>query len=93
MIKNNTVSWDELTRDFGEAEKNISENEVRYYDVLQSLKEARKQLGLTQAEVAERANLPRTTISKVESGKYNPTINTLMSIAAALDKSLRISVV
>lgn len=93
IIKNNTNSWSDFTTDFGEDEKKTSENEIRYYDVLQNLKAARKQLGLTQAQVADKANLPRTTISKVESGKYNPTVSTLMSIANALNKTLRISVV
>ncbi|MFZ1721047.1 MAG: helix-turn-helix transcriptional regulator [Microgenomates group bacterium] len=84
---------EEFTRDFTERDWKNVESEVRYYYLLVGLKKARKKLGLTQEQVAKRAHLPRTTISKIESGKHNPTISTLMSIATALNKSLQITVV
>jgi len=43
--------------------------------------------------LAKKAAIPRTTITKVESGKYNPTVSTLMSIASAMNKTLQIRVV
>lgn len=50
----------------------------------QALREKREKLGLTQAKLAEIANLPRTTITKVESGARNTTLQTLMSMATAM---------
>lgn len=41
----------------------------------------RKLKGLTQAEVAERAGISRTNISRFESGKYNPTLDMLVKLA------------
>jgi DNA-binding XRE family transcriptional regulator len=56
--------------------------------MMMELKSLRKKLGLTQAELAKRAALPRTTVTKIESGTYNPTVNTLMLLAAAMNKKL-----
>lgn len=88
-----TITLDQFVQDFTPEQKRAMRNHVRYYDVLVSLKETRKKLGLTQEELAEKANVPRTTITKVESGKYNPTLNTLMNIATALNKTLEVRLV
>lgn len=93
IIDQKTISLDEAFKNFSPQQNKVVEDEMRYYDVLLHLKETRQQLGLTQAEVAERASLPRTTVTKVESGQYNPTLNTLLSIASALNKTLQIRVV
>ena len=90
VINDNTVSAEEAFRGFTPEQKKIADAEIRYYDVLVELKKLRKQMGLTQEELAVKAKLPRTTITKIESGGYNPTINTLMSIAAAMDKKLQL---
>jgi DNA-binding XRE family transcriptional regulator len=92
-FKNNTISLEEFSKKFTPEQNAMVENEIRYYDALISLKATRKKLGLTQEEVAQKANLPRTTVTKIESGKYNPTLSTLMSIASALNKTLQIRVV
>ena len=38
------------------------------------LEEFRKQLNLTQEELADRLEVSRQTISSLESGRYNPSI-------------------
>lgn len=43
--------------------------------------------GLTQEEVAVRADLTQQYISEIENGKRNPTIQTLVQIAKALGVS------
>jgi putative transcriptional regulator len=88
-----TISLEEFTQGFTDKQKKIVENEMRYYDVLNSLKKIRKEVGLTQAELASKADIPRTTVTKIESGKYNPTLSTLMVLAQALDKQLQIRLV
>ena len=89
-LEKNTISWSEYSQDFTSEQKSIIENEIVYYDALQTLKKTRKDQGLTQATLAKKANMPRTTITKVESGSYNPTLNTLMNMATAMGKRLRI---
>ncbi|EKE05688.1 MAG: hypothetical protein ACD_19C00182G0016 [uncultured bacterium] len=90
IIKKNTVSAESVFDDFNAKQKKIVDAEIKYYDVLVSLKDQRKRIGFSQKQLAEKANLPRTTITKIESGSYNPTINTLMSIAYALNKKLEV---
>lgn len=93
LLDQKTISLAKFSEEFTAEQRNQSAQEIRYYDVLVSLRQERKRLGLTQAEMAERAQLPRSTISKVESGKYNATVSTLMIMASALDKTLQIRVI
>jgi DNA-binding XRE family transcriptional regulator len=44
----------------------------------------RKKAGLTQVELAEKAGLPQSHISRLEGGKHSPSRATLEKIAAAL---------
>ena len=52
------------------------------------LKAARAGLDLSQQELAERVGVSRQTISAIEKGDYNPTINLCIAICKALDKTL-----
>lgn len=52
------------------------------------MKSARAALDLSQADLAERVKVTRQTISAVENGDYNPTINLCISICKALGKTL-----
>ena len=44
----------------------------------------RKLAGLSQEQLAERAGLQRTHISRIEAGKYAVTLETIQAIAEAL---------
>lgn len=48
------------------------------------IRNLRKQRGLTQFELAERANISRSYLAGVEGDRYNPSVDTLQKIAAAL---------
>ena len=52
------------------------------------MKAARAPLDLSQDELAKKANVTRQTISAVENGDYNPTINLCIAICKALGKTL-----
>ena len=52
------------------------------------LKAARAGLDLSQQELAERVGVSRQTISAIEKGDYNPTINLCIAICRELDKTL-----
>jgi putative transcriptional regulator len=49
---------------------------------------ARVAKDLTQEELAEKVKVTRQTISLIESGKYNPSINLCIAICKELDKTL-----
>lgn len=48
------------------------------------IKENRKRKGLTQVELAEKANLSRSYVADIERDRYNPSVDTLQTIASAL---------
>ncbi len=51
------------------------------------LKEARKEAGLTQRELAERSGVSQNLIARLETGELkNATLKTMCKLAEALDK-------
>ncbi|MCR4751475.1 MAG: helix-turn-helix transcriptional regulator [Eubacterium sp.] len=52
------------------------------------LKAARVGLDLSQADLADRVGVSRQTISAIEKGDYNPTINLCIKICKVLGKTL-----
>lgn len=52
------------------------------------LKAARAALDLSQKDLADAAGVTRQTISAVENGDYNPTVNLCIAICKALGKTL-----
>lgn len=52
------------------------------------LKAARAAKDLSQDELATLCGVSRQTISAIEKGDYNPTINLCIAICKALDKTL-----
>jgi len=48
---------------------------------------------LTQKDLAEKINTNQSVISRLESGKYNPSIDFLSRIAKALNKKVEINFV
>ena len=52
------------------------------------LKSARAAMDLSQQDLADRVNVSRQTISAIEKGDYNPTINLCVAICRVLGKTL-----
>ena len=52
------------------------------------LKAARAALDLSQQELADRVGVSRQTVSAIEKGDYNPTINLCVVICKTLGKTL-----
>jgi putative transcriptional regulator len=52
------------------------------------MKAARAAMDLSQEELARKCDVSRQTISAIEKGDYNPTINLCIAICKALDKTL-----
>lgn len=57
--------------------------------VIEQYVQCRKVQGITQAELAKRAGVPRSNITRFESGNYNPSLELLVRIAAALGMTLQ----
>ncbi len=88
--KSKTVSIGHLKRGLTKEQKQVVEAEKKYYKMVISLKKARQSKGLTQQQLAKKANMSRTMITKVESGERNATLSTLMDIASAMGRQLEI---
>jgi transcriptional regulator with XRE-family HTH domain len=52
------------------------------------LREARTSLGLSQEQLAQKADLDRTYVSGIERGERNPSLTNLLRLADALDTTL-----
>ena len=55
-----------------------------------SIREIREKRGLSQEQLAEKMNISRSTISKIESGKFNCSIDYLSKFAISLGFNISI---
>lgn len=62
------------------------------YEIISQIIEARTSQNITQAELAKRIGTQKSNISRLESGNYNPTIDFLNKVCAALGKKLTINI-
>lgn len=61
-------------------------------DIVRQLKEVRKAEGMTQEELAELVGTQKSNISRLESGRYNPSLDFLVKVAGGLGKKIQVSV-
>jgi transcriptional regulator with XRE-family HTH domain len=90
-----TSSWDDFYAELRqEAADAGAEHELeaweQYFRNELALIRMREAAGLTQRELAARARVPQADISRIEQGKGNPTLRTLVRLAAACGARLRI---
>ena len=60
-------------------------------DVARRLRELRRSRGLTQAELARRAGLDQRQVARVEGGRHDTRVETLLALVGALDASFVIA--
>lgn len=60
------------------------------YDAIEQIIKARKEQNMTQAELARKVGTQKSNISRLESGNYNPSLDFLAKVSAALGKRLNI---
>lgn len=92
-LKTLAISLDEIKNSFSEEEKKNIEKEKKYYGIAIELKRKREELGLTQEELAQKANIPRTTITKIESGSRNTTLETILTLSQAMGTQVQMKFV
>lgn len=61
-----------------------------FYDLILEIIHRRKELGLTQQELADKVGTYQSNISKIEAGEVNVRLSTLVDIAEALETRLQI---
>ena len=60
------------------------------YAVISKLIQARHDLNLTQAQLAERMGTTQNTVSRLESGETDPRFGTLVRAAQAMGRELQV---
>ena len=70
----------------------VEQRDTRH-SVIEQYVQCRKLQGMTQAELAKRAGIPRSNITRFESGNYNPSLEQLVRIAAALGMMLQVQLI
>jgi transcriptional regulator with XRE-family HTH domain len=60
--------------------------------VVRQLKNYRKDQGMTQAQLAERVGTKKSNISRLESGRYNPSLDFLVKVADGLGRQITMKV-
>lgn len=64
-----------------------------YYDLILEIIKRRRELNLTQKELATRVGTRQSSISRIESGEHNMRLSTLIEIAEALQARVRIRLI
>ena len=61
-------------------------------EVAQQLREVRKSQGMTQELLADHVGTKKSNISRLESGRYNPSLDFLVKVAGGLGKQIQVKV-
>ena len=82
-------SWSGDAHQVNEAASKVFQAEVSAQEALGSdLAQARHGRNITQKDLSELSGVPQSEISRIESGRANPTIETVARLVTALDKRL-----
>ena len=61
-------------------------------DVAKQLRDVRKAQGVTQESLAALVGPKKSNISRLESGRYNPSLDFLVKVAGGLGKQIQVKV-
>lgn len=78
------MKWKDLKNEIS----SLSAEEKSELELMAMLAMVRKQKKLTQAELAEKANVTQAQVARVENLTYSPSLNTLTRILKGLDIDL-----
>lgn len=82
------VRWDRRRDRDSEAVQGGYEAAKRAYELGQAVRSRRLELGMSQTELAERAGMTQSAVSRLEAGGTVPTIGVLERLATALTADL-----
>jgi len=89
--KGDLIPYEQVWRSYSEKEREEIAEKARYLKAAMELRRVRKQLRLSQGQLAQKMSVKREFISRVESGRQNVTLETLYRIAEVTGKSLKLS--
>ena len=91
-MADSNISRNDFIVDFG-GEKVLIETIQKQYrsDLGALIHNARKEANMTQVTLAGRANVERSNLTRIEKGEFNPSLGTIVKIAEALGKVVKIT--
>ncbi len=81
-----------LTKEIGTPQRAEFDAKARAWYYGEMLRERRKELGMTQKELAERVGRERTYINRIERGETDLQLSSFIRIAEALGITIRLDV-
>lgn len=85
------IDYDEIFAGYSRKKQERILEGARYLRAAIELRKLRKKLKLSQSRLAQKMNVKREFISRIESGKQNITLETLYRIAEATGKEFKFS--
>ncbi|SDL14538.1 helix-turn-helix domain-containing protein [Lacicoccus qingdaonensis] len=73
---------------FNPEEWGLSKQDQKTIELIIQLEQERKNLKLTQKQIAKRANITQGQLSRIENLESVPSLETINNIAEAMDKKL-----
>lgn len=70
----------------------LEERQLEFSDVVQALRAARENRGLSLQDVCDRTGITKASLSLLENGRGNPTMTTLRRIAKAIGVEILVTV-
>ena len=61
-------------------------------EIASQLRQVRKEQGMTQERLAEKGGTRKSNISRLESGRYNPSLDFLEKVAGGLGREIEVKV-
>ena len=61
-------------------------------EIASQLRQVRKEQGMTQDRLAEKVGTRKSNISRLESGRYNPSLDFLEKVAGGLGREIEVKV-
>lgn len=61
-------------------------------EITSQLRQVRKEQGMTQERLAEKVGTRKSNISRLESGRYNPSLDFLEKVAGGLGREIEVKV-
>ena len=70
----------------------MQENNHARQEIAAQLRQVRKEQGMTQERLAEKVGTRKSNISRLESGRYNPSLDFLEKVAGGLGREIEVKV-
>ena len=66
------------------------QQDVTREEVITLFRNYRKELGMTQSQLGQKAGVTQPNLTRFESGNYNPSLEFMVRIAAAMGKKVKV---